>query len=145
MGYYDNNDLPFYYFMATQFAMSDHWFAPVMTNTPASRLYAMAATSRGIINKPLTQINIKTIFDELQAANVTWKDYVQDYPNGSSLKPFPAFTKYVGTNIVPFSQYADDLNAGTCRKSPLSSVTQRMDWTNTRGTGISVPERGRLR
>ena len=113
MGYYDDGDLPYYYFMATQFAMSDRWFSPVMTNTPASRLYAMAATSRGVINKPLTQINIPTIFDELQAAGITWKNYVQDYPNGSSLKPFPAFAKYVGTNIVPASQYFDDLKNGT--------------------------------
>ena len=56
MGYYDDTDLPYYYFMATQFALSDHFFSPVMTNTPANRLYAMAATSRGVINKPLTQI-----------------------------------------------------------------------------------------
>ena len=138
MGYYDDNDLPFYYFMATQFAMSDHWFAPVMTNTPASRLYAMAATSRGIINKPLTQINIKTIFDELQAANVTWKDYVQDYPNGSSLKPFPAFTKYVGTNIVPFSQYADDLNAWTLPQVAFIERDSKDGLDEHPGTGISV-------
>ena len=45
MGYYDENDLPYYYFMASQFAMSDHWFSPIMTNTPANRMYAMAATS----------------------------------------------------------------------------------------------------
>src|SRR5947209_7086201 len=42
MGYYTDQDLPYYYFMATQFAMSDRWFSPVMTNTPANRLYAMA-------------------------------------------------------------------------------------------------------
>jgi phospholipase C len=42
MGYYTDQDLPYYYFMATQFAMSDRWFSPVMTNTPANRLYSMA-------------------------------------------------------------------------------------------------------
>ncbi len=40
MGYYDDSDLPYYYFMATQFAMSDAWFSPLMSNTPSSRLYA---------------------------------------------------------------------------------------------------------
>jgi phospholipase C len=68
MGYYDNNALPYYYFRASQFAISDHWFSPVMTNTPVSRLYAMAATSHGVIDKPLTQINVPTIFDELEQA-----------------------------------------------------------------------------
>ena len=112
MGYYDDGDLPYYYFMATQFAMSDKWFAPLMSNTPSSRLYAMAATSHGVVNKPLTQINIPTIFDELQKAGISWKNYVPDYPNGSSLKAFPAFTKYA-SNIVPMSQYFTDLTNGT--------------------------------
>src|SRR5437763_13860701 len=66
MGYYDNSDLPYYYFMATQFAMSDAWFSPLMSNTPSSRLYAMAATSHGVVNRPLTQVKIDTIFDELE-------------------------------------------------------------------------------
>lgn len=109
MGYYDDSDLPYYYFMATQFAVSDHWFSPIMTNTPANRMYAMAGTSHGIVDKPLNQINIPTIFDELQAANITWKNYVPDFPNGSSLKPFSAFARYVNTNIVPMAQYFDDL------------------------------------
>jgi phospholipase C len=112
MGYYDEDDLPYYYFMATQFAMSDRWFSSEMTNTTPNRMYAMAATSHGVINRPLTQINVPTIFDELQAAGVTWKNYVPNYPNGSSLKPFPAFSKYVKTNIVPITQYFTDAASG---------------------------------
>jgi phospholipase C len=72
MGYYTDQDLPYYYFMATQFAISDRWFSPVMTNTPANRLYSMAATSAGIVSKPLTQVNVPTIFDRLQAAGIKW-------------------------------------------------------------------------
>jgi phospholipase C len=113
MGYYDNNDLPYYYFMATQFAMSDHWFSPLMSNTPSNRLYAMAATSHGVVDKPLTKLNISTIFDELQSAGISWKNYVPDYPNGSSLIPFPTYAKYLGTNIVPISDYFKDAQAGT--------------------------------
>ncbi len=105
MGYYDDTDLPYYYFMATQFAMSDRWFSPAMTNTPANRMYAVAATSHGFINKQTTPVNIPTIFDELQQANVTWKAYVPDFPNGTSLKGFPAYAKYLNTKIVPFNQY----------------------------------------
>src|SRR5947209_4472142 len=101
MGYYDDSDLPYYYFMATQFAMSDAWFSPVMTNTPANRMYAVAATSHGVVNKPLTQINIPTIFDELDQKGITWKNYVPDFPNGSSLKPFPIYSKSLNTKIVP--------------------------------------------
>jgi len=138
MGYYDDGDLPYYYFMATQFAMSDRWFSPVMTNTPASRMYSMAATSHGVIDKPLTQINIPTIFDELQQAQITWKNYVQDYPNGSSLKPFPAFAKYVGTNIVPASQYFDDLKNGTLPQVAFIERDSIDGLDEHPGTGISV-------
>jgi phospholipase C len=113
MGYYDDSDLPYYYFMATQFAMSDKWFSSVMSNTPANRLYAMAGTSHGVVNKPLTQVNIPTIFDELQQAGITWKNYVPDFPNGSSLKPFPAYTKYLNSHIVPMADYFKDLQNGT--------------------------------
>jgi phospholipase C len=112
MGYYDHNDLPYYYFMATQFAISDRWFSPVMTNTPSNRMYAMAATSHGVTNKA-PGIPVPTIFDELEKAGVTWKNYVPDYPDGSSLRPFPAYSTYLNTNIVPMSQYFVDATNGT--------------------------------
>lgn len=138
MGYYDDNELPYYYFMATQFAISDRWFSPAMTNTPANRLYAMAATSHGIVDKPLTQINIPTIFDELQQANITWKNYVPDYPNGSSLKSFPAFAKYVGSNIVPMSQYFTDLKNDDLPKVAFIDRDSKNGLDEHPGQGISV-------
>ena len=138
MGYYDDGDLPYYYFMATQFAMSDRWFSPVMTNTPASRMYAVAATSHGVIDKPLTQINIPTIFDELQAAGITWKNYVPAFPNGSSLKPFPAFAKYVNTNIVPMSQYFDDAKNGTLPQVAFIDRDSKDGLDEHPGLGVSV-------
>lgn len=50
---------------------------------------------------------------QLQAKGITWKNYVPDYPKGSSLKPFPAYAKYLGTNIVPMADYLTDLQNGT--------------------------------
>jgi phospholipase C len=138
MGYYDDSDLPYYYFLATQFAISDHWFSPVMTNTPANRMYAVAGTSRGIVDKPLVQINIPTIFDELQKAGVSWKNYVPDYPNGSSLKTFPAFAKYTGTNIVPMSQYFTDLKNGTLPQVAFIDRDSKDGLDEHPGVGISV-------
>jgi len=138
MGYYDDSDLPYYYFMATQFAISDHWFSSVMTNTTSNRMYAMAATSYGVVNKPLTKINVPTIFDELQAAGITWKNYVPDYPNGSSLKAFPAYSKYVNTNIVPMSQYAADLTNDTLPQVAFIDRDSNEGSDEHPGPGISV-------
>ena len=35
MGYYDGSDLNYYYFMASNFATSDRWFAPALNRTPS--------------------------------------------------------------------------------------------------------------
>ena len=138
MGYYDDTDLPYYYFMATQFAISDRWFSPVMTNTPANRTYAVAATSQGVISKPLTPIHVPTIFDELEQAGISWKNYVQDFPKGSSLRPFPVYSQYVGTNIVPIDQYFTDLSNGTLPQVAFIERSSRNGLDEHPGPGISV-------
>jgi len=81
MGYYDWTDLNYYYFMATNFATSDRWFSPVMSMTHANRAYLMAATSEGEILQPNASptdplYSVNPIFDELTAAGVSWKVYV---------------------------------------------------------------------
>ena len=112
--------------MATQFAISDRWFSPVMTNTPANRMYAMAATSQGVIDKPATLLTADTIFDKLEAAGISWKNYVPNYPNGSSLKAFPAFAKYMNTNIAPMqSLYPDQFDALMSQVRQIAAVVGR--------------------
>jgi hypothetical protein len=49
IGYYTGDDLPYYYFMASNFATSDRWFCPVLAETPPNRLYLMSGTSLGCI------------------------------------------------------------------------------------------------
>lgn len=84
MGYYDDSDLNYYYFMASNFATSDRWFAPVLDRTQVNRLFLFAATSQGYAyppgtdaadNAPLTAL---TIFDALNAAGISWKIYYTD-------------------------------------------------------------------
>ncbi|HEY6328403.1 MAG TPA: alkaline phosphatase family protein, partial [Blastocatellia bacterium] len=121
MGYYDENDLPYYYFMASKFATSDRWFSPVMSRTQPNRLFMLAATSAGHVyplpagGAPLANL---TIFDALQKAGVSWKVYVTDLThatppiNDSTLNMFASASKYP-TNIVPVSQYSSDLAGGS--------------------------------
>jgi phospholipase C len=127
MGYYDQTELPYYYFMATYFATSDRWFSPVMSRTQANRMYILSATSAGRVY-PLgtgTVLTNPTIFDELQAAGVTWRIYVTDKVNGSLLQGsyismFSAGQKY-SQNIVPAAQYFTDLRNG---KLPQVSLVE---------------------
>jgi phospholipase C len=139
MGYFDGGDLNYYYSMASNFATSDRWFHPVMTRTPANRDYLIAATSQGTVNPPGTNSNdstpltATTIFQELQAAGITWKIYVDPATpaqGGCAGPPYDpaclvglsyvkdfAFGQTIATqypqNIAPISQYMTDVQNGT--------------------------------
>jgi phospholipase C len=108
MGYYNARDLPYYYFMASQFAISDSWFAPISSNTNANRHYTYAATSSGHVypwsGAPDTH---KTIFDLLQTAGVSWKIYAAQ-PLLSTFYEF-AIAQSAADHIVSIDQYFTDL------------------------------------
>jgi phospholipase C len=82
MGYFQDSDLPYYYYMASTFATSDRWFSPVMSRTELNRMYLMAATSGGHAypltpqNSPGGGLTNETIFQALQNAGIPWKIYV---------------------------------------------------------------------
>jgi phospholipase C len=81
MGYYDQGFLNYYYFMASQFAVDDRWFSPVASKSIANRVATFTGgTTQGLVRDPgnddhLGQLDIPTIFQELDAANVSWKIY----------------------------------------------------------------------
>jgi len=82
MGYYDQGSLNYYYFMASQFALSDRWFAPVSSKSTPNRIATMTGgTTQGLVNDPFAddgitaQLGIETIFQELDQNNVSWKVY----------------------------------------------------------------------
>ncbi|HSZ61164.1 MAG TPA: alkaline phosphatase family protein [Terriglobales bacterium] len=88
MYYYTQQDLPFYYNLAQNFAISDRHFAGTVGPTFPNRSYLEAATSFGHLTtsdsvpppggyKPITG----TIYDLLNNANVSWADYFQDVPS----------------------------------------------------------------
>jgi phospholipase C len=121
MSYYDGTDLPYYYFMATNFGTSDRWFSPVMSRTQPNRMYLLAATSAGLaypIPPGGAPLATQTIFDLLQAAGVSWKVYVTDLSRAptpaqdSAINFFTAAAKYPN-NIVGVDEYLKDLKDGT--------------------------------
>jgi len=121
MSYYDGTDLPYYYFLASNFATSDRWFAPVMTRTQPNRMYMLAATSVGHAYPPppgSTPLSNPTIFDSLQAAGITWKVYVTDLTHAnppaqdSALNFFATAGKFAD-HIVGVDQFLADLANGT--------------------------------
>ena len=95
IGFYNQDEIPFYYSMAAQFAINDRYFASVLGPTFPNRAYLVAATSFGHLTtsdtfppaggyKPITG----TIFDLLEKNGVSWADYFQDAPQGGAFRPF---------------------------------------------------------
>jgi phospholipase C len=84
MGYYDQGYLNYYYYMASQFALSDRWFSPVASKSVSNRLAVFTGgTTQGLVKDPsqddhLGQLTIDTIFKELDTNNVSWKIYYTD-------------------------------------------------------------------
>lgn len=81
LGYYNQQDLPYYYDLATFFPTSDSWHSPVLANTVPNRMYLMAATSFGheypdSSGHPLYAA--PTIFRAMNTANVSWLYYYHD-------------------------------------------------------------------
>lgn len=111
MGFYTQDDLPFYYKLAESFAIDDRYFAPVLGATFANRSYLMAATSFGHLNGAETvmlepgpcpgglcpvpyQPITGTIFDLLDRFKVSWLDYYSDFPETVSfVSPLALATK----------------------------------------------------
>ena len=128
MGYYNDVQLPYYYFMASNFGTSDTWYSPVMTRTSPNRMYLLAATSGGHVY-PLNNfphLTEKIIFQILQNAGISWKIYVHPAANGATdpaslykqsyIQNFTYGQTILNTypqNLVPISQYFTDLQNGT--------------------------------
>ncbi|HYL57728.1 MAG TPA: alkaline phosphatase family protein [Candidatus Acidoferrales bacterium] len=129
MGYYDQNDLPFYYDLAQSFAIDDHYFCSVLGQTFPNRSYLLAATSFGhlttseIVVFPFTGTNpykpiTGTLFDLLDADHVVWRDYFSDFPESLIFRTIAS--AFGHGNAQPLSQFFTDVAAGTL--PPVSFV-----------------------
>jgi phospholipase C len=92
MGYYDDSILPFYYFLASQFATSDRFFSPIPSNSAPNRFAELAATTAGYAHQP-PQLDVKNIFQLLDNAGVSWKVYYSDVSRAGV--PLTTLTNFV--------------------------------------------------
>ena len=97
MSFYNETDIPYYYTLAQTFGVDDRYFSSVLGPTFPNRSYLMAATSFGHLdtNEEVPPLIIAvyqpitgTIFDLLDNNGVTWTDYSDDVPQGSSFREF---------------------------------------------------------
>jgi phospholipase C len=119
MGFYNQDDLPYYYDLATFFATSDSWHSPLLANTFPNRFYLMAGSSfghqypDGDANHP--KYAAKTIFRAMNDANVSWTYYYKDGIFLANFQDF--FNPAIQPKTVPISDLLNRLN-GVCSGNP---------------------------
>jgi phospholipase C len=126
MGYYNEADIPYYYELASQFAINDKYFSSSPAATLSNRLFLLGASAFGRVYPDIPvpeQYSAKSIFDLLQEAGITWKIYL----NGD----FTYYQWFAGfnsnqANIVDAEQFFVDAQAGT-----LPAVSMIESGTNT--------------
>jgi phospholipase C len=143
MGYYDQGFLNYYYYMASQFAVSDRWFSPVASKSIDNRIATFTGGStQGLVKDPggddnLGQLDISNIFQELDQANVSWKIYYtvtqgfcleEDDCSGSADAAYPA-TDF--SNLTYSYQYMYENPSGAACTAPTQPSSVVGDSTNS--------------
>jgi phospholipase C len=79
MGYWSEDDLPFYYGLARTFPLADHWFSSCLGPTFPNRRFLIAGTAHGLIDdSPYDLLDYPpagTIFDLLTRHGISWANY----------------------------------------------------------------------
>ena len=100
MFYYDQTDIPFYYTLAQNFAIADHYHASVLGPTYVNRMYFWSATSFGLTVNSLPDLSAfpyppdnesadgggyqpteASILDELSERHTNWAIYADAVPS----------------------------------------------------------------
>jgi phospholipase C len=135
MGYYDGSDLPYYWNLADEYVLFDHFFSSDHSGSPQNHMYWVAGVA-GKISTPSNGYGdeILTIFDRLEESGVSWKFYVQNYDPGITYRtltevngnrasqviwvPLLNFNRFIdnpkyASHIVDLNEYYADLEDGT--------------------------------
>jgi phospholipase C len=124
MWWYDQTDLPFYYKLASTYAIADHYHCAVPGPTWPNRMYLYAATSFGwtqtgggippIPSQYSYPGNPETILDELEANKVTWMYYSDaGFPTPILVYGLNYSKRYGRTYTASFAAFQAAAQAGT--------------------------------
>ncbi len=112
MGVFPPSALPVLSGLARGFAVCDHWFSSVPTETFPNRAFACAGTSQGHMNDSTSSYTVQSIFGLMTARGLSWKIY------GYDAEPLTR-ANYPDTQSAPdscfgeFTNFQADCAAGT--------------------------------
>lgn len=118
--YYDQNDLPFYYDLAKNFALADHYNCALLGPTWPNRMYVYAATSFGQTTNSFPDLgaypyptNDATILDELDKRHVDFGLYTDGAPSVGVVYNVGFLNRWGRKVNFPLADFVTAVGAGT--------------------------------
>jgi phospholipase C len=82
---FGSDQLPALHTLAREFAICDKWFSSLPGPTWPNRFFVHCATSGGYVDNALRAYDMRTIFQNLSDAQVSWRVYYHDIPQSLAL------------------------------------------------------------
>jgi phospholipase C len=111
MGIFPPSALPILSGLARGFAVCDHWYSSVPTETFPNRAFAHAATSQGHMNDATPSFTVPSIFGLLTKHSLSWKIYGYD-AEPLTRANFPDTTSAPDSCFGKFGDFQADAAAG---------------------------------
>src|SRR5712691_3354147 len=123
VGYYDYRQLAYYWSLAGNFTLADHYFSSMLGPTDPNRLYSIAGDAGGLWTNPIGGwgVDVPTIFDQLEGRGVSWRYYgtTNGFETAVPLQlPHIAANPAMSSKVVQLSTIGSDIASGN-----LPSVT----------------------
>ena len=112
MGVFPPAALPVLSGLAAGFAVCDHWYSSVPTETFPNRAFACAATSQGHMNDGTASFTVQSIFGLMTAHSLSWKIYGYT-EEALTRKNFPDTLSAPESCFGLFADFQSDTAAGT--------------------------------
>jgi phospholipase C len=115
MVYWTDRDLPFYYSLAKKFSLANRWFGSAPCQTYPNRRFLLAGTAYGLISTSSSSLGDPpppngTIFDRLNAHDISWRNYFVDLPGTGVI---PSILSSHPQSTAHIAQFYADCAAGT--------------------------------
>ncbi len=154
LGYYNREDLPFYYQLADAFTIFDQYFCSSLTGTTPNRLFLWSGTLRAqqngkvkanVVNENIDydkarQAKWKSFPEILEEQNVSWRIYQNDIslPKGMSGEQEAWLSNFTDNPIEWFSRFNVKFSKGyhqnipnlieRLKKEIEKILSRRKDW-----------------
>jgi phospholipase C len=148
MGYYDERQIPYYWQLARDFTLADHYFQSMFGPTVPNRIFSMAGTNAGLETNVIqfSSFDQMTVFDQLQAKGISWRYY---HVPSSFHAPLPTYFKGIDSSqamlnrVIPMDRLLPDIRSGdfaqvtyvdpsdsaTISEHPAQNVSRGESWT----------------